>query len=143
MALIKCPECGKEISDTTPSCPHCGYQLSTVTSTVSPTKIGEVKTSIPAGIVLVLLGVALIYLGCLAAFVLSVFAVSVFPVFCIFGYLVFVCIKSGIQKITGTQDAYCPYCGRVKRISKNKYNFKCRSCKKRSIRAGDYLKPVP
>lgn len=27
MALIKCPECGKDISDSTPSCPHCGYQL--------------------------------------------------------------------------------------------------------------------
>lgn len=24
MALIKCPECGKEISDTATTCPHCG-----------------------------------------------------------------------------------------------------------------------
>jgi hypothetical protein len=24
MALIKCPECGKEISDKAASCPHCG-----------------------------------------------------------------------------------------------------------------------
>lgn len=24
MALIKCPECGKEISDKAPACPHCG-----------------------------------------------------------------------------------------------------------------------
>ena len=27
MALIQCPECGKEISDTTDKCPHCGYPL--------------------------------------------------------------------------------------------------------------------
>lgn len=27
MALIKCPECGREVSDTAPTCPHCGYQL--------------------------------------------------------------------------------------------------------------------
>lgn len=27
MALIKCPECGKEISDTAESCIHCGYPL--------------------------------------------------------------------------------------------------------------------
>lgn len=27
MALIKCPECGKEISDKAKSCPHCGYEL--------------------------------------------------------------------------------------------------------------------
>lgn len=26
MALIKCPDCGKEMSSTTPTCPHCGYQ---------------------------------------------------------------------------------------------------------------------
>ncbi len=25
MALINCPECGKEISDTARACPHCGY----------------------------------------------------------------------------------------------------------------------
>ena len=28
MALIKCPECGKEISDTCQQCIHCGYSLS-------------------------------------------------------------------------------------------------------------------
>ena len=27
MALIKCPECGKEVSDSAKSCPHCGYPL--------------------------------------------------------------------------------------------------------------------
>lgn len=27
MALIKCPECDKEISDKVVSCPHCGYPL--------------------------------------------------------------------------------------------------------------------
>ena len=27
MALIKCPECGKEFSDTATTCPHCGYSL--------------------------------------------------------------------------------------------------------------------
>lgn len=26
MALIKCPECGKEMSDTAKTCPHCGYK---------------------------------------------------------------------------------------------------------------------
>lgn len=27
MALIKCPECGKEISDKAPVCIHCGYPM--------------------------------------------------------------------------------------------------------------------
>lgn len=27
MALIKCPECGKEVSDTARTCPNCGYKI--------------------------------------------------------------------------------------------------------------------
>lgn len=27
MALIKCPECGREVSDKAPACIHCGYPL--------------------------------------------------------------------------------------------------------------------
>jgi ribosomal protein L37E len=27
MALIQCPECGKEISNSAKMCPHCGYKL--------------------------------------------------------------------------------------------------------------------
>ena len=27
MAIIKCPECNKGISDKAVSCPHCGYRL--------------------------------------------------------------------------------------------------------------------
>lgn len=27
MSLIKCPECGQEISDKAPTCPHCGAPL--------------------------------------------------------------------------------------------------------------------
>lgn len=30
MALIKCPECGNEISDTCETCVHCGYRLKPV-----------------------------------------------------------------------------------------------------------------
>ena len=30
MALIRCPECGKEVSDTCDSCIHCGYRLKNV-----------------------------------------------------------------------------------------------------------------
>ncbi|MCR4911309.1 MAG: zinc ribbon domain-containing protein [Bacilli bacterium] len=30
MALIKCPECGREISDQAVSCPHCGFPLAKI-----------------------------------------------------------------------------------------------------------------
>lgn len=34
MAIIKCPECGKEISDTCSNCIHCGFSLQTTPSPV-------------------------------------------------------------------------------------------------------------
>ena len=27
MALVKCPECGREVSDSAKTCPNCGYKL--------------------------------------------------------------------------------------------------------------------
>ena len=30
MALIKCPECGKEVSDKAPACIHCGFPLNNI-----------------------------------------------------------------------------------------------------------------
>lgn len=43
MSLIKCPECGKDISDTAPSCPHCGFQLNIKKETVNNIPITESK----------------------------------------------------------------------------------------------------
>ena len=44
MALIKCPECGKEISDKATSCPNCGAPVSNQNNTgapVSSTKVAK------------------------------------------------------------------------------------------------------
>ena len=53
MALIKCPECGKEISDKAPACIHCGFPLSTLKyselNTSEPTEHRLVIESIPSG----------------------------------------------------------------------------------------------
>ena len=35
MALIKCPECEKEISDKSKQCIHCGFPLPTIEKEVS------------------------------------------------------------------------------------------------------------
>lgn len=51
MALIKCPECGKEVSDSVRFCDNCGHKFSeTVVDVVSeqnePTQIsGEIDTN--------------------------------------------------------------------------------------------------
>lgn len=38
MALIKCPECGKEISNSANKCPHCGYAIKSIGKTLSANK---------------------------------------------------------------------------------------------------------
>ena len=39
MALMKCLECGQEISDNAKSCPHCGYK----TKKMNPEKVAKYK----------------------------------------------------------------------------------------------------
>ena len=36
MALIKCPECGKDVSTAAEACPHCGYPLKDKTASQKP-----------------------------------------------------------------------------------------------------------
>lgn len=50
MALIKCPECSKEISDKASSCPNCGCPLSEII------KEGAVRVKMPNNIVEGLIG---------------------------------------------------------------------------------------
>ena len=39
MALIKCPECGKEISDKATSCPNCGCPVSAIPFLTLPSEV--------------------------------------------------------------------------------------------------------
>lgn len=43
MALIKCPECGKEISDKAQKCIHCGYPLKSEQLDINITSDEDVK----------------------------------------------------------------------------------------------------
>ena len=47
MALIKCSECGKKVSDTATECPHCGIELQT---TNESTNFKEIKQKYNIGI---------------------------------------------------------------------------------------------
>tara|TARA_Y100000588_G_scaffold146483_1_gene160315 strand:- start:2649 stop:3005 length:357 start_codon:yes stop_codon:yes gene_type:complete len=44
MALIDCPECGKEISDKAPSCPNCGVVIAKDNALKPPEDFKESKT---------------------------------------------------------------------------------------------------
>lgn len=62
MALIKCPECGKEISDTAKNCIHCGYVIKEESNGVQPQAVVVVpekgksaKKSLDKGVTIVLI----------------------------------------------------------------------------------------
>ena len=42
MALISCPECGKEFSDRAVSCPNCGFPVSEMESDQEETLLNEI-----------------------------------------------------------------------------------------------------
>jgi predicted nucleic acid-binding Zn ribbon protein len=54
MALVKCPECGKEISSQASSCPNCGYKKK------QEIKFNKSKIIIPIIFLLVIVGVVLV-----------------------------------------------------------------------------------
>ena len=57
MALIKCPECGKQMSDMASSCPHCGYtkNINQNSSKKSKPKNSKSKFSIKYLVIIVVL----------------------------------------------------------------------------------------
>lgn len=60
MALIKCPKCGKEISDTIKECPHCGYNLR---NGINPKMKTLIKIIIAMFTVIILIIVSLLLIG--------------------------------------------------------------------------------
>lgn len=46
MALIKCPDCGRQVSDSAANCPNCGRPISTK---VRCPKCGSTNTSVISG----------------------------------------------------------------------------------------------
>lgn len=55
MALVKCPECKKNISNTAPSCPHCGHVLTS--------EDRKVKSSVTKKLFKFLLGIVVIVIA--------------------------------------------------------------------------------
>lgn len=133
MALILCPECGKQISETTPSCPHCGYQLAAqaAPSGPAPTPIGNIKTNPISGALIMIMG----GLGILVSFLFG-------PFFFIPLIGAVLMLGAGWGQLTGMQPVECPYCGKLAQMSCKAENYKCGICKKRSVRKGGYLYPV-
>ena len=63
MALIKCPECGKEVSDKAKSCIHCGYPINVSKIKTNDEIIEQTKQKKKIGlivfIILIILGIGI------------------------------------------------------------------------------------
>lgn len=60
MALIKCPECGKEVSDKVNVCPHCGYEIK---KQKRVKKLPIIVGIVVVFVILVLVGIELLHIN--------------------------------------------------------------------------------
>lgn len=66
MSMIKCPECGKEISDMANACPNCGYPI--MSSNFQATNTQEVKPYVPEEPKMSILGIVALVFSVLGKF---------------------------------------------------------------------------
>lgn len=133
MAMIKCPECGKDISDTATSCPNCGYVITKKTVDISPTPVPDLQKKPVAGIVCIVAGIIAVIVGIpLISIIIGIFA--------IIGGLAM--IGLGIKGLTGYAECICPYCRAHGELARNATALRCNSCKKTSVLRDGYLYPV-
>lgn len=136
MALISCPECGREISDAASSCPHCGYVINKVSvNQMKRTPLSPVQSSRALGIFLIAVGV-------IFSFGALLLLIAFLP-FGIFGLIAcFAAIISGVQQLNGIQKGACPYCGNAISIPAKELTCKCPHCRKMSTKKDDYLETI-
>ena len=153
MALVKCPECDREMSDTLDACPHCGYRsaVSNMDGTNS-TPIGKSIWSISTCICCIALTAFSIYCAIRslsASAEISLFSSSfVVPYpYRYYGFFI-ACLAVAIfgcftvLNIIGGRCVVCPYCNKDERIWRYGQRLKCSYCKKISVRKGDVLETV-
>lgn len=135
MALITCPECGKEISDSAKSCPNCGYENLKADDKPKPrrTELSEVQKNIGAGILYIIIGI----IGLIG----GIFLVSlIIGIFVIIGAIVM--IGYGSSRLHGFQNGTCPYCQSKMEVRANTGTVKCSSCKKICKKSEKYLEEI-
>ena len=131
MALVSCPECGKEISDAAQSCPHCGYEL----KKAPVTQVRRTPLSAGASHISGILGATGGMVMCLGGFLFL--PLGILPI--IFGGAM---IIFGIQQLGGVRKGTCPYCGNAVSLSVNDFTCKCPHCHKTSVKKDNFLETI-
>lgn len=125
MALIKCPECTKEISTTATSCPHCGYVISEAKQATfekkvcplsSPTVAAEDKKKAKSELI-----------GGIACFAVGIPTIAIFIgiLFILVGIWCFIQYYKFNRQ---SQIGNCPYCNTELKVFTGNSSFICPVC---------------
>lgn len=129
MALIKCPECGHDVSSAAASCPQCGAPILPQESHAL-SQLGEVKTNYVGGCLAIIFGIAMLLISIpLIAAIIGIFT----------GIASIFIIAYGFGLTIGRQDCTCPHCGKEGKLLKTETRYKCPSCKQISYVKDGFL----
>ena len=141
MSLMKCPECGGQVSDQAAACPHCGYVLKKASAEAAapdpvipdPTEIeGFDKTGAGIqsimGLIISVIGVALLFF--LWPIGLAVIAVGAWL------------LNEGGKAYAPKVKVICPWCKKSGMMERKQTIYGCPNCKKMSAREKDRLYPM-
>ena len=120
MALIHCPECNAEVSDTAAVCPHCGFDLKN--RPVYEKKVSQLA-DLPIGtrgLPQVVIG-AICFIGGIAASFITFWSL----IFVLGGLII---LGEGLAKREKMQTGKCPYCGAELDVKRKSQTVKCPVC---------------
>lgn len=136
MALMSCPECGKEISDAARACPHCGYAIrESASKQIKRTPLTEKAPSRGYGMFLFIFGVVAALGGLL-------FCLFFLPLGVIVLVVSAMMILAGVEQFKDAQSGTCPYCGNSVTVPAADHTHKCPHCHKTSTKRDNFLETI-
>lgn len=135
MALITCPECGREISDKAESCPNCGYVLvKNELPKIRRTELSEPQKNAAMGVTFIIMGICALIC---TIFIAPIIFISIFTFFGGFAFIYY-----GAKTLAGIQKGNCPYCGNAVTVPAKDKTYKCPHCSKISTHNGNFLETI-
>jgi len=137
MALIKCSECGKDVSDKASSCPNCGAPIlenaKAVVDEPRREPLGPVIKENGKAIMFISIGVIMVIVGLMTI----VMIIGIIPLLLGVAFISF-----GRNQLAGTRHSRCPKCGAKIEVKANESVIQCNACKGALRIRGQYLEEV-
>lgn len=126
MALIHCPECSREVSDSASACPNCGFDLTEYKTKPFTKVVNPLQSKMDSGYEYT----SLRFIGGAAIIVVSIFTWN--PLIIVGAMIGAIIIIVGFLAKLADERNYqygrCPYCGTGLRVRVGDRTFKCPTC---------------